>query len=218
MRRRVLGPIPGFLSLFSPSVAKPDGVGVRATAGLGGTTRTGQQTIEEYAQTWLPRQRKITEYSTAKTLASHFRAQINPVIGSRKLNSVTPTVVEDFLDHLEAEGVGRGHQLNVYRALSALLRDAFEKGAIADDPLRGVQKPEYSQTSRTPPAPARALALTSTSVHSRPLTWVGVSGFVGVIVTGATTSSATGAPVSCTGTPFVRMGGDSGPAVSQVLR
>ncbi|MFC5954029.1 hypothetical protein ACFP51_05825 [Streptomyces pratens] len=60
----------------------------------------GQQTVEEYAQTWLPRQRQMTEYSTAKNLASHFRAQINPVIGSRKLNAVTPTVVEDFLDHL----------------------------------------------------------------------------------------------------------------------
>ncbi|WP_326755475.1 hypothetical protein OIE73_31030 [Streptomyces hirsutus] len=34
----------------------------------------GQQTIEEYARTWLPRQRKITEYSTEKALASHFRA------------------------------------------------------------------------------------------------------------------------------------------------
>ncbi|MBL3670541.1 phage integrase SAM-like domain-containing protein [Streptomyces sp. M2CJ-2] len=104
----------------------------------------GQQTTEEYARTWLPRQRRMTEYSTAKSLASHFKVQINPVIGSRKLNAVTPTVVEDFLDHLEAEGVGRGHQLNVYRALSALLRDAFEKGAIADDPPRGVQKPEYA--------------------------------------------------------------------------
>ncbi|WP_258382379.1 N-terminal phage integrase SAM-like domain-containing protein [Streptomyces sp. NTH33] len=93
----------------------------------------GRQTMEEYARTWLPRQRKTTEYSTAKTLASRFRAQINPVIGSRKLNAVTPTVVEDFLDHLEAEGVGRGHQLNVCRALSALLRDAFEKGPLLSD-------------------------------------------------------------------------------------
>ncbi|WP_406724887.1 hypothetical protein WJ438_09815 [Streptomyces sp. GD-15H] len=60
----------------------------------------GQQTIEEYARTWLPRQRRTTEYSTAKALASHFKVQINPVIGSRKPNAVTPTVVEDFLDHL----------------------------------------------------------------------------------------------------------------------
>ncbi|GAB3168463.1 hypothetical protein [Streptomyces incanus] len=49
----------------------------------------GQQTMEEYARTWLPRQRQMTEYSTAKTLASRFRAQSNPVIGSRKPNAVT---------------------------------------------------------------------------------------------------------------------------------
>lgn len=34
----------------------------------------GQQTMEEYAQTWLPRQRQITECSAAKALASHFKA------------------------------------------------------------------------------------------------------------------------------------------------
>ncbi|WP_406357175.1 hypothetical protein OHB56_32545 [Streptomyces sp. NBC_01635] len=51
----------------------------------------GQQRIEEYAQTWLPRQRQMTEYSTAKTLASHFKVQINPVIGPRKLNAVPLT-------------------------------------------------------------------------------------------------------------------------------
>ncbi|MEU7382002.1 hypothetical protein AB0A91_18785 [Streptomyces sp. NPDC042207] len=70
----------------------------------------GQQTMEECAQAWLPRQRKKTEYSTAKTLASHFRAQINLVIGSRKLNSVTPTVVEDFLDHFDHALVAWGQR------------------------------------------------------------------------------------------------------------
>lgn len=67
----------------------------------------GQQTIEEYARTWLPRQRRITAYSTAKTLASPFKVQINPVIGLRKPNAVTPTVMEDFLDHLAGTRIHR---------------------------------------------------------------------------------------------------------------
>ncbi|MFF6783676.1 tyrosine-type recombinase/integrase [Streptomyces sp. NPDC012510] len=103
----------------------------------------GQQTIEEYAKTWLPRQRKMTEYSTAQHVSSSFKVHINPALGSRKLNSVTPSVVEKFLDHLEAEGVGRGNQANIYRALKSLLRDAYEKGAMADNPVQGVQDPEY---------------------------------------------------------------------------
>ncbi|SFD64591.1 Site-specific recombinase XerD [Streptomyces aidingensis] len=103
----------------------------------------GQRSIEEYAETWLPRQRKMTEYSTAQHVASYFKVHINPALGSRKLISVTPVVVEKFLDDLEASGVGRGHQSNIYRVLKSLLRDAYEKGAMADDPVKGVQDPEY---------------------------------------------------------------------------
>jgi integrase len=103
----------------------------------------GQQTLEEYHKAWLPRQRKMTEYSTAQHVSSYFKVHINPALGSRKLNSVTPSVVEKFLEHLEAEQVGRGHQANIYRALKSLLKDAYDKGAMADDPVKGVQDPEY---------------------------------------------------------------------------
>ncbi|MEV0689365.1 hypothetical protein [Streptomyces sp. NPDC050388] len=36
----------------------------------------GQQTMEEYARTWLPRQRQMAAYSTAKNPASPFRASV----------------------------------------------------------------------------------------------------------------------------------------------
>jgi integrase len=52
-------------------------------------------------------------------------------------------VVERFLDELEADGVGRGNQVNILRTLKAILRDAYDKGAMADDPVKGVQEPEY---------------------------------------------------------------------------
>ncbi|MEV7067709.1 hypothetical protein AB0N97_33690 [Streptomyces collinus] len=55
---------------------------------------------------------------------------INPALGSRKLNSVTPTVVEQFLDDLEANGVGRGNQVSIFRVRKSILLDAHEKGAI----------------------------------------------------------------------------------------
>ncbi|MET9658710.1 hypothetical protein [Streptomyces sp. NPDC006510] len=52
-------------------------------------------------------------------------------------------MVERFLDELEADRVGRGHQVNIFRVLKTILRDAYDKGAIADDPVKGVQEPEY---------------------------------------------------------------------------
>ncbi|WP_229911420.1 tyrosine-type recombinase/integrase [Streptomyces aurantiogriseus] len=103
----------------------------------------GQQTVEEYAKQWRPRQRRMTEYSTGGHVDSSIKVHIVPRLGSRKLNSVTPIVVERFLDELETDGVGRGNQVNIFRTLKAILRDAYDKGAMAEDPVKGVQEPEY---------------------------------------------------------------------------
>ncbi len=103
----------------------------------------GQKTVAEYAREWRSRQRKMTEYSTGEHVGSSLNVHIFPRLGSRKLNTVTPLVVERFLDALEADGVGRGNQVNIFRILKTILRDAFDKGAMADDPVKGVQEPEY---------------------------------------------------------------------------
>ncbi|MFI5743496.1 tyrosine-type recombinase/integrase [Streptomyces anulatus] len=103
----------------------------------------GQQMVEVYAKQWRPRQRKMTEYSTGEHVDSSINVHIVPRLGSRKLNSITPIVVERFLDELEADKVGRGNQVNIFRTLKAILRDAYGKGAMADDPVKGVQEPEY---------------------------------------------------------------------------
>jgi integrase len=85
----------------------------------------------------------MTEYSTGEHVGSSINVHIVPRLGSRKLISVTPIVVERFLDELEADGVGRGNQVNILRTLKAILRDAYDKGAMTDDPIKGVQEPEY---------------------------------------------------------------------------
>ncbi|MET9769340.1 tyrosine-type recombinase/integrase [Streptomyces sp. NPDC006415] len=103
----------------------------------------GQLTVGEYAKQWRPRQRKMTDYSTGEHVDSSINVHIVPRLGSRKLNSVTPIVVERFLDEMEGDGVGRGNQVNIFRVLKTILRDAYAKGAMADDPVKGVQEPEY---------------------------------------------------------------------------
>lgn len=87
----------------------------------------GQQTIAEYAKQRRPRQRRMTEYSTGRHVDSSVNVHVVPRLGSRKLNSVTPIVVERFLDELEADGGGRSRK----------------SGARADGPVKGVQEPEY---------------------------------------------------------------------------
>ncbi|MYS15813.1 tyrosine-type recombinase/integrase [Streptomyces sp. SID4982] len=122
----------------------------------------GQKTVAEYAKEWRPRQRRMTEYSTGEHVNSSISVHIIPRLGSRKLVSVTPIVVERFLDELEADGVGRGNQVNVFRTLKAILRDAHDKGAMAEDPVKGVQEPEYVRQKVVIPSLAylkQALAL-----------------------------------------------------------
>ncbi|MEU9953506.1 tyrosine-type recombinase/integrase [Streptomyces sp. NPDC047939] len=103
----------------------------------------GQLTVEEYAKQWRPRQRRMTDYSTGEHVDSSINVHIVPRLGSRKLSSVTPMVIERFLDEMENDGVGRGNQVNIFRVLKTILRDAYSKGAMADDPVKGIQEPEY---------------------------------------------------------------------------
>ncbi|MFJ6894919.1 tyrosine-type recombinase/integrase [Streptomyces hokutonensis] len=85
----------------------------------------------------------MTDYSTGQHVDSSINVHIVPRVGSRKLNTVTPIVVERFLDELESDGVGRGNQVNIFRTLKTILRDAYGKGAMAEDPVKGAQEPEY---------------------------------------------------------------------------
>ncbi|MFE2010454.1 tyrosine-type recombinase/integrase [Streptomyces sp. NPDC059491] len=85
----------------------------------------------------------MTNYSTGEHVDSSINVHIVPRLGARKLNSVTPMVVERFLDEMESDGGGRGNQVNIFRVLKTILRDAYAKGAMADDPVKGVQEPEY---------------------------------------------------------------------------
>ncbi|MFC8266900.1 tyrosine-type recombinase/integrase [Streptomyces cinereoruber] len=112
----------------------------------------GQMTVEEYAKQWRPRQRRMTDYSTGEHVDSSINVHIVPRLGARKLNSVTPMVVERFLDEMESNGVGRGNQVNIFRVLKTILRDAYAKGAMADDPVKGVQEPEYVREQVTIPS------------------------------------------------------------------
>ncbi|MEU8699976.1 hypothetical protein AB0C61_20370 [Streptomyces sp. NPDC048680] len=97
----------------------------------------GQLTVEEYAKQWRPRQRRMTNYSTGWHVDSSINVHIVPRLGSRKLNSVTPMVVERFLDEMDSDGVDRGNQVNIFRVLKTILRDAYGRRAMADDPVKG---------------------------------------------------------------------------------
>ncbi|WP_405708828.1 MULTISPECIES: tyrosine-type recombinase/integrase [unclassified Streptomyces] len=102
----------------------------------------GNQRFGEYADTWLPRQRHFAP-GTIRTVKHLLDRQILPALESRRINSFSPTVVDDFIMSMEERKVGLPTQQNTFDTLKKILRDAHRRGGISDDPFRGVVPPEY---------------------------------------------------------------------------
>jgi integrase len=69
--------------------------------------------------------------------------QILPVLGSRRLDTFTSSVVEDFIMSMKEQGVGLTTQQNAFDTLKKILIDAKRKSALSEDPFEGVVPPEY---------------------------------------------------------------------------
>jgi site-specific recombinase XerD len=102
----------------------------------------GNQRFGEYADTCLPRQRHFAP-GTIRTVKQLLDGQILPALESRRINSFSPTVVDDFIMSMEERKVGLPTQQNTFDTLKKLLRDAHRRGGISDDLFQGVVPPEY---------------------------------------------------------------------------
>lgn len=103
---------------------------------------TGKKRFGEYASQWLTRQRHYASGST-RTVNQLLQAQILPVLESRRINTFTSSVVEDFIMAMEEQEVGLATQQNAFDVLKKILLDAKRKGGISEDPFDGVIPPEY---------------------------------------------------------------------------
>ncbi|MCX4398883.1 MULTISPECIES: tyrosine-type recombinase/integrase [unclassified Streptomyces] len=130
----------------------------------------GKQRFEEYASTWLPRQRHFAP-GTVRTVKQLLDRQILPTLESRRINSFSPSVVDDFIMSMEERKVGLATQQNAFDTLKKILRDAHRRGGITDDPFQGVVPPEY--------IPNRVTIPTLEEIHA--LKEVGSTGLVVVI-------------------------------------
>ncbi|MET7674521.1 hypothetical protein [Streptomyces seoulensis] len=102
----------------------------------------GSQRFGAYAATWMTRQRHYTPGSV-RTVNQVLKSQVLPVLESRRINTFTTTVVEDFIMSMEERSVGLAAQQNAFDALKKILLDAHRRGGISADPFVGVISPEY---------------------------------------------------------------------------
>lgn len=102
----------------------------------------GKQRFGHYASAWLTRQRHYTAGSV-RTVKQVLDRQILPVLESRRINTFTATVVDDFIMSMEERSVGLAAQQNAFDTLKTIPLDARRRGGIAEDPFEGVVPPEY---------------------------------------------------------------------------
>ncbi|MET8590549.1 tyrosine-type recombinase/integrase [Streptomyces sp. NPDC005078] len=112
----------------------------RAQAVLKG--EIGKQRFRHYASTWLTRQRHYAPGSV-RSVTQVLNGQILPVLESRRMNTFTATVVDDFIMSMEERSVGLAAQQNAFDTLKKILLDARRRGGITEDPFEGVIPPEY---------------------------------------------------------------------------
>ncbi|MFB8138883.1 hypothetical protein [Streptomyces parvus] len=102
----------------------------------------GKQRFGQYASSWLTRQRHYAPGSI-RTVSQLLDNQILPSLDSRRVNSFSLTVAEDFILSMEDRMVGLATQQNAYDTLKKILLDACRRGAIDEDPFDGVVAPAY---------------------------------------------------------------------------
>ncbi|MEV5875336.1 hypothetical protein AB0L75_14090 [Streptomyces sp. NPDC052101] len=110
----------------------------------------GAQRFGAYASTWLTRQRHYAAGSI-RSVNQVLSSQILPVLESRRMNTFTSTVVEDFIMSMEERSVGLAAQQNAFDTLKKILLDARRRGGITDDLFAGVIPPEYVPRKITVP-------------------------------------------------------------------
>ncbi|WP_328557193.1 hypothetical protein [Streptomyces sp. NBC_00358] len=101
-----------------------------------------KQRFGQYAATWLTRQRHYAPGST-RSVTQVLNGQILPVLESRRMNTFTATVVDDFIMSMEERSVGLAAQQNAFDTLKKILLDARRRGGIPENPFDGVVPPEY---------------------------------------------------------------------------
>ncbi|MGW4624908.1 tyrosine-type recombinase/integrase [Streptomyces rubiginosohelvolus] len=102
----------------------------------------GKQRFGQYAASWLPRQRHYAPGSI-RTVNQLLDSQILPSLDSRRVNTFSSTVIEDFILSMEDRRVGLATQQNAFDTLKKILLDAYRRGGINEDPFDGVVAPAY---------------------------------------------------------------------------
>ncbi|MFZ3493279.1 tyrosine-type recombinase/integrase [Streptomyces sp. 5.8] len=121
----------------------------------------GQMRFKEYAAEWKAGQRHLGP-ATLVSLDSLLQHHIHPALGTRRMSTFDPRVVDNFIRTMERNGTGLATQSNAYDKLKSILLDAHRLGLYDDNPLLGVSPPQYDPKRAAIPSPAQLRTLRGT--------------------------------------------------------
>lgn len=100
--------------------------------------------------TWANRQinKKRLSDSTLKWRKSHYDNHIKKGLGHLRINDLTPSRIDQWLDHLEYSPQSKKHYLTT---LSTILNEAVREQYLASNPCRFVEVEKIQNTSNEPP-------------------------------------------------------------------
>ncbi|APU44815.1 site-specific integrase [Streptomyces sp. TN58] len=120
----------------------------------------GRMSFGEYVAEWRAGQRRLAE-SSARHLDSLLENHLLPALRSRRMDSFDHKVVEGFVRNMETSCVGAATQSNAFDKLASILHDAHRLGIFDENPLRGVNPPQYTPSPSVIPTPGQLAAIRS---------------------------------------------------------
>jgi len=103
-------------------------------------------TIAQAAELWLQSCTNANlEPATLAPYRSHVRLHINPLLGAVRLSQLTAPMVRNFEDRLAAQGRSPAMVHRVMVSLGSIVADAFERGLVAQNVVRG--RPQRTRRS-----------------------------------------------------------------------
>lgn len=108
-------------------------------------SRTYRGTLAQWLEQWLENElRGSIKPSSYQVYRQQIRRHLLPSLGNLFLDQLTPCVIYEFVERLEASGLACSTARGIYRLLAASLRCALEEGLISRNPCRRV-RPQWGE-------------------------------------------------------------------------
>jgi integrase len=104
--------------------------------------------VSDYMDYWMKNYVLLNcKYNTQLGYEQIIRSHIKPILGIYKLKSLTPAILQEFINKKYLTGLSKSHLTNIFTVLSGSLKYAVHPCQfIKDNPMQYVKYPKYEHT------------------------------------------------------------------------